>query len=66
MIQKARLRLSSSFPKKLPLTFHPRPNFLQAWTGAGSQTFPRLCSAAGPKTQAGRELGQTQVSPHVL
>lgn len=48
-----------------PLDLHP-PNSSGAWAEAGAQTFPRLCSAAGPKTQAGRELGRSQVPAHVL
>lgn len=40
----------------------PTPRLLRAQ----AQTFPRLFSAAGPKTQAGRDLGQSQVPAHVL
>lgn len=61
MLQKGRPRLCSPFPKKLPLLISTA-NSLGAWAGAGAQTFPRLCFAAGPQ-DTGRQITGTESSP---
>lgn len=57
-------KAAPSFPGEFSLDLHPHLLRGQGW--GGTQTFPRLCSAAGPKMQAGRDLGQSQPLAHVL